>query len=209
MNRTDRSGSRAGFPGIEATRTPLTILGRRVDALYLAFLGELDVGARQELDRRLLDAADTGSDVVVVLSNGTRLMMSARSRSGWWRLLALNEIAEGLRGVAELVALLREQADQPRTDVYSSIDLPPGMSRPRFARLCRELARGGIEGVRRSGRVWVAPRALFESREPLARRRVREATHDPRQLTLLTKNDAAQPWSPEVALREAGARRSE
>ncbi len=113
---------------------------------------------------------------------------------------ALRAIAEGLRQVAEgFERLADEPPDEGAVDAYTSKRLPPGMSRRQFAKRCRELARAGVVDIGRCGRVWVAPRSLFDEHAPIIRTR----TSAPPAAKV------ARSWSAEQALREAGARRGE
>jgi hypothetical protein len=113
---------------------------------------------------------------------------------------ALRAIAGGLRLVADGIERLA-LAQASVGDLYTSKQLPPGMSRNRFVRRCRELARRGVDGVTRCGRTWTALRSLFDERLPLAVGR-RSPVQRPSKAP-------GRPWTPEEALREAGARRGE
>jgi hypothetical protein len=114
---------------------------------------------------------------------------------------ALRAIAGGLRLVADGIERLALAQAAPVADVYTSKQLPPGMSRSRFVRRCRELARSGVDGVTRCGRTWTALRSLFDERLPLPVGR-----HFTGQQPV---EAPGRPWTPETALREAGARRGE
>jgi hypothetical protein len=114
---------------------------------------------------------------------------------------ALRAIAEGLRQAAEGIARIAvEPPNDGEAAVYTSTRRPAGMSRTRFARRCRELARRGVEGVSRCGRTWIAARALFDERTP-----IRNARQNAVQSQ--AGRNSERPWSADQALREAGARR--
>jgi hypothetical protein len=74
---------------------------------------------------------------------------------------------------------------------YTSKNPPPDMSRRAFHDRCKRLAEAGVEGVRKRGRQWVAPRELID--ELPVRRRA--------PVKLLSG-----PWSPQAALEAAGVR---
>jgi hypothetical protein len=114
---------------------------------------------------------------------------------------ALRAIAGGLRLVADGIERLALAQAAPIADVYTSKQLPPGMSRNRFVRRCRELARSGVDGVTRCGRTWTALRSLFDERHPL--------TVGRRSTAQRRTESPARGWTPEAALRDAGARRGE
>lgn len=86
-------------------------------------------------------------------------------------------------------ALARALLGRPRE--YTSLAPPHGMKRRAFVELCRDLAARGEPGVRRVGSVWVAEFDVFE-RAAVRRRR--------------TAKPVAAAWTPESALRAAGAR---
>ena len=91
--------------------------------------------------------------------------------------------------------------DNGRSLVFTSRDLPEGMSKRAFNERCRRLHRGGDSRVTKHGQVWVAERAAIED---VPRRRGQIDT------TAKVHEGPAKiyegPWTPRSALARAGVR---
>jgi hypothetical protein len=128
------------------------------------------------------------------------------SRTGHVHAQALRAIAEGLQQAAAGLARLASEAETDVADVYTSAHPPPEMSRRQFARKCRDLALRGEAGVHRNGRIWVAPRVLFDERAPML---TVHATRPTVQTAAKPAAMTSRSWSAADALHWAGARRGE
>lgn len=80
------------------------------------------------------------------------------------------EIARAFDVLGRLFAVLAaatERGDNNTPQTFDSRRLPPGVSRRRFAELCRS---GNVVGARREGRDWLCTRAAWESARTRKRR---------------------------------------
>jgi hypothetical protein len=88
-----------------------------------------------------------------------------------------------LDALVDLVAdrIAARIAERREREQYSSIDLPAGFTRRRFAEICRS---GRVSDARRDGRIWTCSRAAWEGR----RREVhKKPSLDERADALLTR----------------------
>jgi hypothetical protein len=90
--------------------------------------------------------------------------------------------------IARQIAALRPTT---HADMHTATEPPAGMSRRAFVE-----AAPTIPGARKHGRVWVVPRAAFDSWAASRSKR--------RALATPPANDA--PWAPEIAIAAAGLR---
>ena len=77
--------------------------------------------------------------------------------------LVLDELADR---IAARIATVRER------EVYTSLELPPHVTRRRFAEVCRS---GRVLGATRDGDIWTCTRSAWDT----ARRRATQATQAP------------------------------
>lgn len=104
------------------------------------------------------------------------------------------------RLIAECLSA-RQATDNRRARVFTSRDLPEGMSKRAFNERCRRLHRAGDSRVTKHGQVWVAARSAIEE---VPRRRA------PIDTTAKVHEGPAKiyggPWTPRNALARAGVR---